>query len=151
VERYGAGGGAGRVGPRALRRPREAAAGGSCGAIRGPRLTYGELAAASRRLAHHLRTLGLGPERLAAVCAGRTLERVVAILAVLQAGGAFVSLDPDYPPERLATILGEIEAPVLLTEEAISRRLPATRSAIVLLDREIPGSRPRRRPCRRAA
>ena len=103
------------------------------------RLTYGELAAASRRLAHHLRTLGLGPERLAAVCAGRTLERVVAILAVLQAGGAFVSLDPDYPPERLATILGEIEAPVLLTEEAISRRLPATRSAIVLLDREIPG------------
>ena len=80
------------------------------------RLTYGEVEARSNRLAHHLRSLGVGPEVLVAMCTDRTLDRVVGVVGVLKAGGAYVSLDPTYPRERLAFLLEDARAPVLLTE-----------------------------------
>ncbi|MCA1635265.1 MAG: amino acid adenylation domain-containing protein [Acidobacteria bacterium] len=79
-------------------------------------LTYGELNARANRLAHHLRSLGVGPESLVAVCVERSTRMVVAVLGILKAGGAYVPLDPQHPSERLLFMLEEAGAAVLLTE-----------------------------------
>src|SRR6185436_6290491 len=99
-------------------------------------LTYGEVEARANRLAHHLRTLGVGPEVLVALCTERTPERVIGIAAVLKAGGAYVSLDPTYPKERLAFLLEDARAPVLLTESPFLATLPETGAAVICLDRD---------------
>jgi len=98
------------------------------------RLTYGEVETLSNRLAHHLRDMGVGPERLVAICMERTLERVVAIVAVLKAGAAYVSLDPTYPRERLSFLIEDAEAPVLLTEHRFLDVLPETSAVVLCLD-----------------
>ncbi|HVR95699.1 MAG TPA: non-ribosomal peptide synthase/polyketide synthase [Thermoanaerobaculia bacterium] len=97
-------------------------------------LTYGEVEARSNRLAHHLRSLGVGPDVLVAMCTDRTLERVVGIVAVLKAGGAYVSLDPTHPRERLAFLLEDARAPVILTQQAFLEVLPATDARVLCLD-----------------
>ncbi|AKT37644.1 non-ribosomal peptide synthetase [Chondromyces crocatus] len=91
-------------------------------------LSYAELDRRSNQLAHHLRALGVGPERLVGVCMERSLELVVALLGVLKAGGAYVPLDPTYPAERLDFMLGDIQAKVILTQERLlaERALPGT-------------------------
>ena len=77
-------------------------------------LTFAELNERANRLAHHLRSLGVGPEVRVGVRLDRSPELVVAVLAVLKAGGAFVPLDPDYPEQRLAWMLAGSGAQVLL-------------------------------------
>jgi amino acid adenylation domain-containing protein len=86
-------------------------------------LSYGELAAAAGRLARELRGLGVGADRTVAVCAERSLEMIVGLLAVLAAGGAYVPLDPDFPRERLAFMLADCEAAVLLVQRRLCERL----------------------------
>ncbi|MFC5767748.1 AMP-binding protein, partial [Thauera sinica] len=86
-------------------------------------LTYAELDARANRLAHHLRTLGVGPDVRVAVCLGRSVELVVAELAVLKAGGAYVPLDPAYPGERLAYMLEDCEPGVILTDGGLEAEL----------------------------
>ncbi|HEY4457772.1 MAG TPA: amino acid adenylation domain-containing protein [Pseudonocardiaceae bacterium] len=78
-------------------------------AVLGPdtQLTFAELNANANRLAHHLRDRGVGPETLVGVCAHRTPQLMVSLLAVLKAGGAYVPLAADNPPERLATIIAD--------------------------------------------
>ncbi|MEU9587855.1 non-ribosomal peptide synthetase [Streptomyces werraensis] len=76
-------------------------------------LTYGELNARANRLARHLVDEGVGPESLVGVCLERSAELVVALLAVLKAGGAYLPIDPDSPADRIAYIV-EDAAPVLL-------------------------------------
>jgi len=97
-------------------------------------LTYRELAARVGRLAGRLAALGVGPEVKVALCCERSPALVVALLAVLTAGGAYVPLDPRHPRERLALILADCGAPVLLTEERSRGRLPAFAGTVVLLD-----------------
>ena len=97
-------------------------------------LTYGELDRRANRLAHSLVRLGVGPDVLVAVCTGRTIDRVVGIVGVLKAGGAYVSIDPKHPRERLAFLLDDARAPVLLTERAFLDRLPETDAAVLCLD-----------------
>jgi amino acid adenylation domain-containing protein len=79
-------------------------------------LTYRELDERSNQLAHHLRTLGVGPEVLVGVCVERSPNMIVALLGILKAGGAYVPLDPTYPPQRLAFMLEDTRAAVLVTQ-----------------------------------
>ncbi|MEO6195390.1 MAG: amino acid adenylation domain-containing protein, partial [Thermoanaerobaculia bacterium] len=103
------------------------------------RLTYGELEGRSNRLAHHLRSLGVGPDVVVGICAERTVERVVGIVAVLKAGGAYASFDPAYPPERLALAMEDARAPVLLTESGLLGRIPESAAVTICLDRDLDG------------
>jgi amino acid adenylation domain-containing protein len=90
----------------------------------GRMLTYAALWAAAVRLARRLVALGAGPESRIAICLDETVERVVAVLGVVLAGGAWVPLDPAYPRERLAWMLEDSAAPVVLTREGLRAALP---------------------------
>ncbi|HEX2094523.1 MAG TPA: non-ribosomal peptide synthase/polyketide synthase, partial [Longimicrobiaceae bacterium] len=108
---------------------------------RGGTLTYGELAARAGRLAERLRARGVGPEVRVGVCLERGAGAVAAILGVLTAGGAWVPLDPAYPAERLAFMLRDSGASVVLTEARLADRLPAFGGDVVLLNGEPAQSR----------
>jgi aspartate racemase len=82
-------------------------------------LTYRELNRRGNQLANHLRKLGVGPETPVAICVERSLEMIVGLLAILKAGGAYVPLDPEYPNDRLAFMLQDTRARVLLTEHPL--------------------------------
>jgi amino acid adenylation domain-containing protein/non-ribosomal peptide synthase protein (TIGR01720 family) len=86
-------------------------------------LSYRELDAAANRLAHRLLTAGVACDSLVGICAERSLEMVVGLLAILKAGAAYVPLDPDYPAERLATMIEDAGIPLLLTQETVWSRL----------------------------
>ncbi|MFE0177215.1 non-ribosomal peptide synthase/polyketide synthase [Streptomyces sp. NPDC059002] len=97
-------------------------------------LTYGELVARADRLARYLATRGVGAERFVAVAMPRGVEAVVALLAVVKSGAAYVPVDPDYPAERIAYMV-EDAAPVLVLASAeVAGRLPESRVPIVVLD-----------------
>jgi amino acid adenylation domain-containing protein len=98
------------------------------------RLTYGELNSRANQLAHHLRTLGVGPEIRVGICMERSLEMVVGLLGILKVGGAYVPLDPAYPKERLAFMLEDAQVPALLTQQRLVERLPEHGARIVSLD-----------------
>ena len=101
-------------------------------------LTYGALDARANQLAHHLRGLGVGPEVVVGLCVERSLDMVVGLLGILKAGGAYLPLDPDYPAERLAFMLEDAGAPVLVTQSALLERLPPHDARIVRLDADWP-------------
>ena len=88
-------------------------------------LTYAQLDARANQLAHHLRSLGVGPEVVVGLCVERSPEMLVGLLGILKAGGAYLPLDPAYPSERLAFMLEDARAPVLITQAALLDQLPA--------------------------
>ncbi len=95
-------------------------------------LSYAELDVRANRLAHHLSGLGAGPGVLVGVCVERGLDVVVALLAVLKAGAAFVPLDPEYPAERLGLMLTDSAAPVLVTSSGLLDRFDVQTSVVCL-------------------
>ncbi|MBD2790342.1 amino acid adenylation domain-containing protein, partial [Xenorhabdus sp. DI] len=95
-------------------------------------LSYGELNRRANRLAHHLIALGVRPDDRVAICAERSLEMVVGLLAILKAGGAYVPLDPAYPSERLAYMLEDAAPVVLLTQAALVDTLNSHLPTVVL-------------------
>ncbi|MFD9909470.1 amino acid adenylation domain-containing protein, partial [Streptomyces sp. NPDC059063] len=102
----------------------------------GERLTYGELNARANRLARHLAARGIGADTLAAVVLPRTPDLVVAILAVLKTGAAYVPIDPGYPGTRLAHILATAEPRLIVTDTGGADVLPdGTAAERLLLDR----------------
>ena len=104
----------------------------------GERLTAAELGARANRLAHHLRRLGVGPEVPVALFLERTPALVVALLAVLKAGGYYVPIDPGQPVERLAFMLADSGAAVLLTQQRLRDLLPPCAAATLALDTDGP-------------
>jgi len=100
----------------------------------GRRLTYGELDARANRLAQHLVALGAVRDRPIAVCVERSAAAVVALLGILKSGAAYLPLDPAYPRPRLAYMLEDSGAPLLVTTAALAERLPETGARRVLLD-----------------
>ncbi|HLL46627.1 MAG TPA: amino acid adenylation domain-containing protein, partial [Longimicrobiaceae bacterium] len=97
-------------------------------------LSYAELERRSRGLARRLAAHGVGPESRVGVCLERGPEMVVALLGTLRAGGAYLPLDPSYPAERLAYMLQDSGASVLLTQPRLRERLPDFAGDVVLLD-----------------
>jgi amino acid adenylation domain-containing protein len=101
----------------------------------GQRLSYRELDERSNRLARHLETLGVGPDVLTGIAVERSLEMIVGLLAILKAGGAFVPVDPTFPPERVAFLIEDSKASVILATHKTRACLAGkTRRTIVLVD-----------------
>src|SRR4051812_8872238 len=101
-------------------------------------LTYRELDLRANQLARHLRGLGVGPETIVGLCVQRSLNMLVGLLGILKAGGAYLPLDPDYPAERLAFMLRDAAAPVLITQSELRPRLPGNAAQLVCLDSDWP-------------
>jgi len=101
-------------------------------------LTYRELERRANQLAHYLQRLGIGPDVLVGLCVERSLEMAVGILGILKAGGAYVPLDPTYPQERLAFMLQDTDAPVLLTQRRLLERFPQHSARVICLDTDWP-------------
>ncbi|MFC9249713.1 amino acid adenylation domain-containing protein, partial [Streptomyces sp. NPDC057136] len=97
-------------------------------------LTYGGLMARANRLAHYLRGVGVGAESVVGLCLPRGVEMVVAVLAVWGAGGAYLPLDPEYPADRLAFMLADSRASVLVGTEELVDELPVGRLRTVVVD-----------------
>jgi aspartate racemase len=99
-------------------------------------LTYGELNAKANQLARYLQSLGVEKEVLVGICADRSLEMVVGLLAILKAGGAFLALDPTYPQDRIAYMLEDARVSILLTQSQLLETLPQNQARLVVLDRD---------------
>ena len=97
-------------------------------------LTYQKLNTKADQLARYLQRQGVGPESLVGISIERSLDMLVAVLGVLKAGGAYVPLDPAYPRERLAYMLQNSQAVLLLTQQAFVEQLPDERPPILCLD-----------------
>ncbi|HEX6287675.1 MAG TPA: amino acid adenylation domain-containing protein, partial [Herpetosiphonaceae bacterium] len=108
----------------------------------GAAITYAELDRRANQLAHHLRSLGVGPDVAVGLCLPRSIAFVVALLGVLKAGGCYVPLDPAYPQERLQLMLADSAARVLITQESLlhpeGTRLPGYTGTIVYVNRDAP-------------
>ena len=101
-------------------------------------LTFAELNARANQLAHWLRKQGVGPDTMVAVCLERTLEMVVAALAVLKSGGGYLPLDPLYPEERMRFIMEDAQVVHLITQETLATRLSGRVRFITLVDKDQP-------------
>src|SRR6266581_6603915 len=97
-------------------------------------LSYWELNQRANELAHDLQAFGVGPNVLVGLCIERSLDMVVGLLGILKAGGAYVPVDPSYPAERIAFILADAQASVLVTQQALTTRLPVQGVQVVCLD-----------------
>jgi len=101
-------------------------------------LSYAALNERANQLAHHLRSLGVGPEVRVALCVERSFDMLVGMIGILKAGGAYVPLDPSYPAERLAFMLEDAHASVLLTQERLVNQLPLHTGQVVCVDSDWP-------------
>jgi amino acid adenylation domain-containing protein len=98
------------------------------------RLTYRELNGRANQIAHRLLKLGAGPELLVGVFLERTSNLLPAILGVLKSGAAYVPLDPMYPRERLAAILQDAKAPIVLTQKSLVPELDGISARVICID-----------------
>ncbi len=101
-------------------------------------LTYYELNVRANRLAHHLHALGVEPEALVGLCVERSMDMIVGLLGILKAGCVYVPIDPGFPPERLAFMLKDTRAPLLVTQEHLVEKLPERHPQLVCLDTDWP-------------
>ncbi len=101
-------------------------------------ITYRQLDQRANQLAQYLRKLGIGPEALVGVNLNRSIDMVVALLGILKAGGAYVPLDPYFPADRLAYMLEDSGAKVLLTQESLAGKLGGEGVQMVCIDTDWP-------------
>src|SRR5207302_8719651 len=100
----------------------------------GEELSYQELNARANQLARYLRERGVSAGQPVGLCVERSLEMVVGMLGVLKAGGGYVPIDPEYPRERVSTMLGDARVRLLLTQQKLTGKLPPHAAAEVRLD-----------------
>lgn len=96
-------------------------------------LTYGDLNHHANGLAHLLLEQGIQPGTYVAVMMERSLEMLVALVGILKAGGVYVPLDPTYPAERLAWMLTDTQAPLILTQRHLEQHLPPHQAKVICL------------------
>ena len=99
-------------------------------------LTYHDLNTRANRLAQYLIKLGIGPEVRVGICIEPSLETLIGLLGIIKAGGTYLPLDPNYPPERLRFMLEDSHAPALLAEGKLKAKLPAGGHILVLIDED---------------
>src|SRR6266478_862953 len=97
-------------------------------------LTYGELDARADALAARLRGLGVGPDIVVGLCLPRSPAMVAAALGILKAGGAYLPLDPSYPTARLAFMLDDAKAPVLIAAHCAKDKAPTGNYNTITID-----------------
>ncbi|MFD9700029.1 amino acid adenylation domain-containing protein [Lentzea sp. NPDC059081] len=102
-------------------------------------LTYRELDERANRLAHHLIALGARRESVIGVCTDRDTSSIVALLAVLRTGAAYLPVDPTYPPDRLRYMLADAGAPVVVTQPGLAHLVESSDAAKVVLGEELLG------------
>jgi len=100
----------------------------------GQHYTYNELNIKANQLAHYLRKIGVGPDSIVAVSFDRSLEMIVVLLGILKSGGSYVPLDPDYPEERLAFILRDTQASILITHTDLNNKFTFYQGRTILID-----------------
>src|SRR3954452_20780743 len=100
----------------------------------GDTLTFAELDERTQALAGTLVELGVGPGVLVGVYLDRSAELIVAVVAVARAGGAYVPLDPEFPRPRVALMLDDCGAPVIVTHSTLGARLPPHRARVLCVD-----------------
>ena len=98
------------------------------------KLNYRELNERANQLAEELRKSGAGPDQLVGLFIERSTDMVVSLLAIMKAGAAYLPLDPLFPPERLSYMLEDSGARVLVTQQSLSRELPAFAGETILLE-----------------
>ncbi|HEX4150082.1 MAG TPA: condensation domain-containing protein, partial [Pirellulales bacterium] len=101
-------------------------------------LTYRQLDRGVQKLAEHLRSLGIGRGARVALCAQRSPEMLVGLLAALRAGAAYVPLDPSWPAARISRLVADAAVGAVLTQSALVDRLPPFEIPLVMLDRDLP-------------
>ena len=115
------------------------------------RISYGRLEEEANRWAHYLRSLGVGPETLVGLALERSIDQIVVLLAVLKAGGAYLPLDPDYPPDRLNYMIRDSGAELVVASARMENLAGLGAGRVIILEaaaekvRELPPDPP---PCR---
>lgn len=99
-------------------------------------LTYAQLNVRANQLAHFLRKRGVGPGEIVGICVERSAAMVIGILGILKAGGTYLPLDLAYPHERLAFMVEDAQARVLVTQERLLNQLPQHEAEVLCLDRD---------------
>jgi amino acid adenylation domain-containing protein len=110
------------------------------------RVSYGELDERANALAHELVAIGVGPDAIVALVQDRSIEMIVAILGVLKAGGAYLPIEPDAPPERLRYLLEDSGAVAVVTTAALAGAITHPQVVIVGAYQPLPKLAPRAEP-----
>ncbi|MBF2063674.1 MAG: amino acid adenylation domain-containing protein [Calothrix sp. C42_A2020_038] len=103
-------------------------------------LTYRQLNTEANYLAHYLQSIGVKPNFVVGIYLERSLLSIIGLLGILKAGGVYLPLDPNYPQERLAHMVSDSEASVLLTQQKLANSLPPSRAKVVYLGRDVTSS-----------
>ncbi|MEK8021006.1 MAG: amino acid adenylation domain-containing protein, partial [Candidatus Parabeggiatoa sp.] len=98
----------------------------------GEELSYQELNEKSNQLAHHLQQIGVLPQSLVGLCVKRSADMVIGLLGILKTGAAYLPIDPDYPNARIAFMLKDAQASVILTHSSLTEKLPSTLNRLCL-------------------
>lgn len=105
---------------------------------RGESLSYGELNRRSNQIARHLQQQGAGPDQFVGLFVDRSLDMLVALLGILKAGGAYVPLDPKYPSERIAHMIADARAKLIITQAHLAERISGEGATLVRIDADWP-------------
>jgi amino acid adenylation domain-containing protein/non-ribosomal peptide synthase protein (TIGR01720 family) len=120
------------------------------GSTQAQHLSYCELDLRANQLAQYLQSCGVGPEVRVGICLERSVELLIGLLGIFKAGGAFVPIEPAFPPERQSLILADAQVALVLTQARLRARLPAAELPVICLDADwaaLAGSRPARSRC----